>query len=86
MSHSSIYFRSFHPYYMRFYFRSFHPYSFPGNKDTHGINTARTVEVWMDDYKKLFYMHRPDLLSTSIGKPQKNNLSKYYKKYKVKII
>ena len=25
--------------------RSFHPYSFPGNKDTHGINTARTVEV-----------------------------------------
>jgi len=48
-------------------FRSFHPYSFPGNKDTHGINTARTVEVWMDDYKKLFYMHRPDLLSTSIG-------------------
>ena len=26
-------------------FRSFHPYSFPGNKDTHGINTARTVEV-----------------------------------------
>ena len=30
-------------------FRSFHPYSFPGNKDTHGINTARTVEVWMDE-------------------------------------
>ena len=27
-------------------FRSFHPYTFPGNKDTHGINTARTVEVW----------------------------------------
>ena len=26
-------------------FRSFHPYTFPGNKDTHGINTARTVEV-----------------------------------------
>jgi len=48
-------------------FRSFHPYSFPGNKDTHGINTARTVEVWMDDYKKLFYMHRPDLLTTEIG-------------------
>jgi len=48
-------------------FRSFHPYTFPGNKDTHGINTARTVEVWMDDYKKLFYMHRPDLLSTDLG-------------------
>ncbi len=48
-------------------FRSFHPYSFPGNKDTHGINTARTVEVWMDEYKRLFYMNRPDLLSTDIG-------------------
>lgn len=48
-------------------FRSFHPYSFPGNKDTHGINTARTVEVWLDDYKRLFYMHRPDLLNSDIG-------------------
>jgi len=48
-------------------FRSFHPYTFPGNKDTHGINTARTVEVWMDDYKKLFYMNRPDLLNSEIG-------------------
>lgn len=42
-------------------FRSFHPYAFPGNKDTHGINTVRTVEVWMEDYKKYFYMYRPDL-------------------------
>jgi len=48
-------------------FRSFHPYSFPGNKDTHGINTARTVEVWMEDYKRLFYMNRPDLLNSQIG-------------------
>lgn len=38
-----------------------------GNKDTHGINTARMVEVWMDSYKKLFYMHRSDLLSADIG-------------------
>ena len=52
-------------------FRSFHPYSFPGNKDTHGINTARTVEVWMEEYKRLFYMNRPDLLSTEIGSTQK---------------
>ena len=52
-------------------FRSFHPYTFPGNKDTHGINTARTVEVWMDDYKRLFYMHRPDLLNTQIGSIEK---------------
>ncbi|KAG8298901.1 Polypeptide N-acetylgalactosaminyltransferase 1 [Homalodisca vitripennis] len=48
-------------------FRLFHPYSFPGHKDTHGINTARTVEVWMDDYKELFYMHRPDLRNADIG-------------------
>ena len=48
-------------------FRSFHPYSFPGNKDTHGINTARTVEVWLEEYKRLFYMHRPDLLNSEIG-------------------
>ena len=48
-------------------FRSFHPYSFPGNKDTHGINTARTVEVWMEEYKRLFYMNRPDLLNSEIG-------------------
>lgn len=48
-------------------FRSFHPYSFPGNKDTHGINTARTVRVWMDDYKRLFFKHRPELEDTDIG-------------------
>jgi len=48
-------------------FRSFHPYSFPNNKDTHGINTARTVEVWMDDYKRLFFMNRPDLANTDVG-------------------
>ncbi len=57
-------------------FRSFHPYSFPGNKDTHGINTARTVEVWMDDYKRLFYMNRPDLLSADIGKTEKRKALK----------
>lgn len=40
---------------------------FLGNKDTHGINTARVVEVWMDDYKELFYMHRGDLKTIDIG-------------------
>ena len=33
----------------------------PGNKDTHGINSKRLAEVWMDGYKRLFYMHRHDL-------------------------
>ncbi|XP_037301472.1 polypeptide N-acetylgalactosaminyltransferase 11-like [Manduca sexta] len=31
------------------------------NSDTHGINTARMAEVWMDEYAELFYLHRPDL-------------------------
>ncbi|XP_069675879.1 polypeptide N-acetylgalactosaminyltransferase 1-like isoform X2 [Periplaneta americana] len=48
-------------------FRSFHPYTFPGGKDTHGINTARMVEVWMDEYKSLFYLNRPDLKGRDIG-------------------
>ncbi|TRY62130.1 hypothetical protein TCAL_02174 [Tigriopus californicus] len=40
-------------------FRDFHPYFIP--HDSHGINTARMAEVWMDEYKRLFYMHRQDL-------------------------
>lgn len=47
-------------------FRDFHPYSFPDNKDTHGINTARLVEVWMDDYKRFFYMFEPNLKDNPI--------------------
>jgi len=42
-------------------FISFHPYSFPGNVDSHGLNTARLVEVWMDEYKEIFYSHRQEL-------------------------
>ncbi|XP_065172790.1 polypeptide N-acetylgalactosaminyltransferase 1-like, partial [Atheta coriaria] len=42
-------------------FRDFHPYTFPDNKDTHGINTARLAHVWMDGYKRLFFMHQPTL-------------------------
>ena len=36
-------------------FRPFHPYHIP--EDSHGINTARMAEVWMDEYKCL-YMDR----------------------------
>ncbi|XP_055379895.1 polypeptide N-acetylgalactosaminyltransferase 1 [Condylostylus longicornis] len=42
-------------------FRDFHPYAFPGDRDTHGINTVRMAEVWMDEFIELFYMNRPDL-------------------------
>ncbi|KAB0799284.1 hypothetical protein PPYR_07164 [Photinus pyralis] len=47
-------------------FRDFHPYSFPDNKDTHGINTARLAHVWMDGYKRLFFMHQPALENSPI--------------------
>lgn len=47
-------------------FREFHPYTFPDDKDTHGINTARLAHVWMDDYKRLFFFHRPSLENNPI--------------------
>ena len=46
-------------------YRPFHPYFIP--HDSHGINTARMAEVWMDDYKRFFYMHRNDLKKVDIG-------------------
>ncbi|CAG2178998.1 unnamed protein product, partial [Oppiella nova] len=48
-------------------FRDYHPYSFNG-KDTHGVNTLRTVMVWMDEeYQKYFFMHRKDLQRVAPG-------------------
>jgi len=46
-------------------FRPFHPYHIP--HDSHGINTARMAEVWMDEFKRFFYMHRADLKGADIG-------------------
>ncbi|KAG0433489.1 hypothetical protein HPB47_019875 [Ixodes persulcatus] len=48
-------------------FRDYHPYKFPNNKDTHGINTVRLAEVWMDSYKNYFYQNRPELKKTNYG-------------------
>ena len=45
--------------------RSFHPYFIP--TDSHGINTARMAEVWMDDFKRFYYMHRQDLKGKDVG-------------------
>ncbi|XP_071454511.1 polypeptide N-acetylgalactosaminyltransferase 1 isoform X2 [Hetaerina americana] len=63
-------------------FRSFHPYSFPGNRDTHGINTARVAHVWMDDYKRLFFMHRPDLMTIDFGDVSERKAFRAQKKCK----
>lgn len=48
-------------------FRPAHPYTFPGRKDTHGLNSKRLAEVWMDEYKRLFYLHRQDIVDKDAG-------------------
>ncbi|VDM42900.1 unnamed protein product [Toxocara canis] len=51
-------------------FRSGHPYNMTGrggNLDVHGTNSKRLAEVWMDDYKRLFYVHRMGLVDTDVG-------------------
>ncbi|KAF7627209.1 Polypeptide N-acetylgalactosaminyltransferase [Meloidogyne graminicola] len=51
-------------------FRNGHPYNMTGpggNKDVHGTNSKRLAEVWMDDYKRLYYLHRKDLLTKNVG-------------------
>lgn len=47
-------------------FRGAHPYTFPA-KDSHGMNSKRLAEVWMDEYKRMYYMHRTDLLDKDAG-------------------
>lgn len=37
-----------------------------GNKDVHGTNSQRLAEVWMDEYKRLFYVHRWDLRQVAV--------------------
>uniref|UniRef100_A0A0M3INS1 RICIN domain-containing protein n=1 Tax=Ascaris lumbricoides TaxID=6252 RepID=A0A0M3INS1_ASCLU len=51
-------------------FRAGHPYNMTGrggNLDVHGTNSKRLAEVWMDDYKRLFYVHRMGLVDTDVG-------------------
>ncbi len=33
-----------------------------GKKDVNGYNSMRLAEVWMDDYKRFYYMHRSELI------------------------
>ena len=49
-------------------FRSTHPYGFPSKtKDYHGLNSKRLADVWMDEYKRIFYMQRMDLINKDAG-------------------
>jgi len=51
-------------------FRPGHPYNMTGEKgkgDVHGRNSMRLAEVWMDEYKRLYYMHRRDLIGKDYG-------------------
>ncbi|CAF0969897.1 unnamed protein product [Adineta steineri] len=51
-------------------FRPGHPYNMTGAKgkgDVHGRNSMRLAEVWMDDYKRLYYMHRRELIGKDYG-------------------
>ena len=51
-------------------FRPGHPYNMTGEKgktDVHGRNSMRLAEVWMDDYKRFYYMHRRELIGKDYG-------------------
>jgi polypeptide N-acetylgalactosaminyltransferase len=51
-------------------FRSGHPYNMTGEKsknDPNGRNSMRLAEVWMDDYKRLYYMYRNDQIGKDYG-------------------
>lgn len=59
-------------------FRDGHPYNMTGrggNKDVHGTNSKRLAEVWMDDYKRLYYTHRTDLKEKNVDGPGIDDLN-----------
>ncbi|XP_054163141.1 polypeptide N-acetylgalactosaminyltransferase 11-like [Oppia nitens] len=48
-------------------FRQRRPYGSPTGEDTLTYNSLRVAHVWMDDYKKFFFMQRPDASNKSYG-------------------
>ena len=51
-------------------FRDKQPYKFPGGNDNIGVflrNSQRVAEVWLDEYKEIFYNLHPHLRLNSVG-------------------
>ena len=48
-----------------YFFRATHPYFIPD--DSHGKNTIRMAEVWMDNYARFFYLSRVELRGKDVG-------------------
>ncbi|KOB67949.1 Uncharacterized protein OBRU01_18931, partial [Operophtera brumata] len=49
-------------------FRKRHPYTFPGGSGAvFARNTRRAAEVWMDDYKELYYKSQPLAKQVNFG-------------------
>ncbi|OQV15207.1 putative N-acetylgalactosaminyltransferase 9 [Hypsibius exemplaris] len=44
-----------------------HTYNFADEDRNHQVNSARLAEVWMDDYKRHFYVARPAMKGAPIG-------------------
>uniref|UniRef100_A0AC35EWU2 Uncharacterized protein n=1 Tax=Panagrolaimus sp. PS1159 TaxID=55785 RepID=A0AC35EWU2_9BILA len=61
-------------------FRAGHPYNMTstlGEPDVHGFNSKRLADVWMDDYKRMFYRHRTNLEFADAGDlTERHNLRK----------
>ncbi|KAG0420510.1 hypothetical protein HPB47_003447 [Ixodes persulcatus] len=48
-------------------FRSDRPYTIPNETDSHARNTKRAAEVWMDEYKEVFYKEKPVMRTIDAG-------------------
>uniref|UniRef100_A0A914YR60 Polypeptide N-acetylgalactosaminyltransferase n=1 Tax=Panagrolaimus superbus TaxID=310955 RepID=A0A914YR60_9BILA len=64
-------------------FRAGHPYNMTstlGEPDVHGFNSKRLADVWMDDYKRMYYRHRTNLEFADAGNlTERHNLRKRLK-------
>ncbi|KAL4003730.1 hypothetical protein ACH3XW_8800 [Acanthocheilonema viteae] len=52
------------------YISSGRPYNMTGpgnNNDVHGTNLKRLTEVWIDDYRRFYFLYRTDLKEKNVG-------------------